>query len=53
MLIATKNLVNLQFNHDTKDSHSDLSSELNVHSDAPDGDFSPFDVSSILLMLKY
>lgn len=53
MLIATKNLVNLQFNHDTKDSHSDLLSEQNVHSDAPDGDVSPFDVSSILLILKY
>lgn len=49
MLIATKNLVNLQFNHDTKDSHSALLSELNIHSLAPDGDFSPFDVSIILL----
>ena len=32
--IATKNLVNLQFNHDMKDSHSALLSELNEQIDA-------------------
>lgn len=32
--IATKNLVNLQFNHDMKDSHSALLPELNEQIDA-------------------
>ncbi len=49
ILIAAKNHVNLQFNHDAKNSHSALLSKLNVYSLAPDGDFSPFDVSIILL----
>ena len=49
ILHATKNLVNFVFSHDIKLSHSALLSELNIHSLAPDGDFSPFDVSSILL----
>ena len=35
ILMDTKNLVNLVFNHDTNDSHSNLLSELNEHVDAP------------------
>ena len=49
ILIATKNLVNLQFSQLMKFSHSSLESELNIQLLAPLGDVSPFCLSMILL----